>query len=112
MSRAGETADDEAAKRGRDAQDIALLVVFLWILFLVSLPYIYMLYWWRPLYYEGFTTERALTLAFNFFLALAVILALLLSLTVAATAIAIRSELKKLMLGTRTSGGSQGNAAR
>jgi hypothetical protein len=106
MSRASETAGSEAARGERNAWVVIPLTIILWVLFLVSLPLFCTFFWWRPLYYEGFTTERAMRLAFNFFVALAVFLAFLLSLTVAAAAVAIRSELKKLMPATRASEGS------
>jgi len=106
MSRASEAAGSEAAREEEDAWVVIPLTVILWVLFLVSLPFFYILFWQMPLYREGFTTERAIRLAFDFFVALAVFLAFLLSLTVVAAAIAIRCELRKLMQATRASEGS------
>jgi len=105
MPRASEAVGGEAAREEGDAWVVIPLTVILWVLFLVSLPFFYILFWWRPLYYGGFTTERAIRLAFDFFVALAVFLAFLLSLTVTAAAIAIRSELRKLIRAIRASEG-------
>jgi len=61
-----------------------------------------------PLYYEGFTTERAIRRAFDFFVTLTIALALMLALTIAAATVAIKSALKELARepASRTSGGA------
>jgi len=68
-------------KGERDYGWVIGFAVALWVVFLLTVPLAYLLFWWRPLYYEGFTTERAMRKAFDFFVAPAIALALLLALT-------------------------------
>lgn len=86
----------EATKGKRDYGWVIGFAIALWVVFFLTLPLAYLLFWWRPLYYEGFTTERAIRTAFDFFVALTITLALMLALTIAAATVAIKNDLKKL----------------
>ena len=87
VAKANSAAEGEAAKGERDYGWVIGFAIALWVVFLLTVPLAYLLFWWRPLYYEGFTTERAMRKAFDFFVALAITLALLLALTIATVAI-------------------------
>jgi hypothetical protein len=85
--KANSAAEGEATKGERDYGWVIGFAIALWVVFLLTVPLAYLLFWWRPLYYEGFTTERAMRKAFDFFVAPAITLALLLALTIATVAI-------------------------
>lgn len=96
VARASSAAEGEAAKGKKDYGWVIGFAIALWVVFFLTLPLAYLLFWWRPLYYEGFTTERAIRTAFDFFVALTITLALMLALTIAAATVAIKNDLKKL----------------
>jgi hypothetical protein len=81
VAKANSAAEGEATKGERDYGWVIGFAIALWVVFLLTVPLAYLLFWWRPLYYEGFTTERSIRRAFDFFVAPAIALALLLALT-------------------------------
>jgi sterol desaturase/sphingolipid hydroxylase (fatty acid hydroxylase superfamily) len=93
--KANSAAESEAAKGERGYGWVIGFAIALWVVFLLTVPLAYLLFWWRPLYYEGFTTERAMRKAFDFFVALAITLALLLALTIATATVAIKNAAAK-----------------